>query len=540
MRRKTPTLQRMTGEYSVFTRWSISHAAGLDSNQQRSGLATRTWRRPYVDKECPRCGSSQIFKVTAPAPPLTSRDSAERSSKSPRGIPKGPATIALTGCRLTSSFTTVAIVASSSGLCCPTFPLRLAVGRTTFQGLRRVGRTTFQDPHPSSCRPSPQPVPRHLAFTRLLLPAPLGEDQRSATRALWRENGAECSPKLCSRRFVPTLNCFSANTTVINDVEKRGSVKDDIATRIKCPIAPKRIAPNWCAVFSSHCLTLFLDDAKGHLIFAQVEVQSHADMPAVFLRLLAVCIKFICVACLSVAEGRRNPICWSNLSRRVLDVLRLYCNFLASFYASRSPPTKANRVQSPVGSPDFRKWESCRTMPLVGGSFFFSGISRSPPPHPFHSGFASYSLQSPSSALETSLFRAAQISSLLCLRTAPELRFVVVAVALRFLDLALVGCVLVRSRKRHSKGLPHTITIRTKNETQLSLATLYVNIISTSGGPRVSSLRIGFRYSSQAGSIIVRCDAMRRAILAVSQLSDDCRRRTPCEMVLVHFQTSRM
>ncbi|KAJ8884325.1 hypothetical protein PR048_016182 [Dryococelus australis] len=32
------------------------------------------------------------------------------------------------------------------------------------------------------------------------------------------------------------------------------------------------------------------------------------------------------------------------------------------------PPTKANRVQYPGGSlPDFRKWESCRTMPLVGG-----------------------------------------------------------------------------------------------------------------------------------------------------------------------------
>ncbi|KAJ8897068.1 hypothetical protein PR048_002414 [Dryococelus australis] len=31
---------------------------------------------------------------------------------------------------------------------------------------------------------------------------------------------------------------------------------------------------------------------------------------------------------------------------------------------ARSPPT--NRVQSPAGSPDFRKWESCRTMPLVG------------------------------------------------------------------------------------------------------------------------------------------------------------------------------
>ncbi|KAJ8892439.1 hypothetical protein PR048_005019 [Dryococelus australis] len=34
---------------------------------------------------------------------------------------------------------------------------------------------------------------------------------------------------------------------------------------------------------------------------------------------------------------------------------------------SRSPPTKANRVQSPAGSPDLRMWKSCRTMPLVVG-----------------------------------------------------------------------------------------------------------------------------------------------------------------------------
>ncbi|KAJ8895485.1 hypothetical protein PR048_000818 [Dryococelus australis] len=40
------------------------------------------------------------------------------------------------------------------------------------------------------------------------------------------------------------------------------------------------------------------------------------------------------------------------------------------------PPTTANRVQFPAGSPDFRKWESCRTMPLVGG--FSRGIPVSP------------------------------------------------------------------------------------------------------------------------------------------------------------------
>ncbi|KAJ8883863.1 hypothetical protein PR048_015718 [Dryococelus australis] len=36
-------------------------------------------------------------------------------------------------------------------------------------------------------------------------------------------------------------------------------------------------------------------------------------------------------------------------------------------WLARSPPTKANRVHSPAGSPDFRMWEPCRTIPLVGG-----------------------------------------------------------------------------------------------------------------------------------------------------------------------------
>ncbi|KAJ8882910.1 hypothetical protein PR048_014749 [Dryococelus australis] len=35
---------------------------------------------------------------------------------------------------------------------------------------------------------------------------------------------------------------------------------------------------------------------------------------------------------------------------------------------ARSPPTKAIRVQSPTGSPYFRMWKSCRTMPLVGSA----------------------------------------------------------------------------------------------------------------------------------------------------------------------------
>ncbi|KAJ8872652.1 hypothetical protein PR048_026261 [Dryococelus australis] len=54
---------------------------------------------------------------------------------------------------------------------------------------------------------------------------------------------------------------------------------------------------------------------------------------------------------------------------------------------------------------DFRKWESCRTIPLVGG--FFSGISRFS--RPFAPALLHSHLASPSSALKTTLSGAAQI-----------------------------------------------------------------------------------------------------------------------------------
>ncbi|KAJ8868512.1 hypothetical protein PR048_030040 [Dryococelus australis] len=45
---------------------------------------------------------------------------------------------------------------------------------------------------------------------------------------------------------------------------------------------------------------------------------------------------------------------------------------------ARSPPTKSNRAQSPAGSPDFCKWDSCRTMPLVRGFSRGSPVSHAP------------------------------------------------------------------------------------------------------------------------------------------------------------------
>ncbi|KAJ8866332.1 hypothetical protein PR048_032175 [Dryococelus australis] len=68
-----------------------------------------------------------------------------------------------------------------------------------------------------------------------------------------------------------------------------------------------------------------------------------------------------------------------------------------------SPPTKANRVHVPAGlPPEIRKWESCRTMPLVGGFSQGSPVS----PRPCISALLHTRLAPPS------LLRAAQISSL--------------------------------------------------------------------------------------------------------------------------------
>ncbi|KAJ8870119.1 hypothetical protein PR048_029131 [Dryococelus australis] len=83
------------------------------------------------------------------------------------------------------------------------------------------------------------------------------------------------------------------------------------------------------------------------------------------------------------------------------------CGAAGAKRLAHSPPTKANRMQSPAGSPDFRMWESCRD---AAGLRVFSEISHFPrasTPTMLHTHLAS-----PSSALKISISRAAQISSL--------------------------------------------------------------------------------------------------------------------------------
>ncbi|KAJ8870812.1 hypothetical protein PR048_027111 [Dryococelus australis] len=66
--------------------------------------------------------------------------------------------------------------------------------------------------------------------------------------------------------------------------------------------------------------------------------------------------------------------------RRESNLVRLGSKYWGhgAEWLHHSPSTKTIRVQSPAGSPDFRMWESCWTMPLVGG--FSRGWSRFPRP----------------------------------------------------------------------------------------------------------------------------------------------------------------
>ncbi|KAJ8898171.1 hypothetical protein PR048_003531 [Dryococelus australis] len=63
---------------------------------------------------------------------------------------------------------------------------------------------------------------------------------------------------------------------------------------------------------------------------------------------------------------------------RVLCLYQLRAGATVAEWLAFSPPSKANRAQSPARPPDFRKWESCRTLPLVGG--FSRGYPVSPAP----------------------------------------------------------------------------------------------------------------------------------------------------------------
>ncbi|KAJ8881523.1 hypothetical protein PR048_018005 [Dryococelus australis] len=114
-----------------------------------------------------------------------------------------------------------------------------------------------------------------------------------------------------------------------------------------------------------------------------------------YCRRLAVHVELLNCTC--VAVGSRPTGIWAREHPSLTGRPLFSFGVAMAERLARLPPTMANRFQSPAESPDFRKLGSCRTMPLVDG--FDRGSPVSPAP---------YSLQSPSSALETSLLRAAQ------------------------------------------------------------------------------------------------------------------------------------
>ncbi|KAJ8877428.1 hypothetical protein PR048_021882 [Dryococelus australis] len=188
------------------------------------------------------------------------------------------------------------------------------------------------------------------------------------------------------------------------EAEERGSDRGDNATRIKCAIAVKREGLNWSAVFSSHCVYLWdFHRAVSWPPDHRGPRGKDAETP----RPAAAAVTNLgraggetkeATGCLIDLDELAGPD-WSrgacSGSRFTQSEYASHCSLLAlthlhneltSFVRgasvaerlARPPSTKANWAQSPTGSPDFRKWESCRTLPLVGGSSRGAPVSLAP------------------------------------------------------------------------------------------------------------------------------------------------------------------
>ncbi|KAJ8872518.1 hypothetical protein PR048_026124 [Dryococelus australis] len=216
---------------------------------------------------------------------------------------------------------------------------------------------------------------------------------------------------------------------------KHGSCKVSIATRYKSAIAAMRRALNWRAVFSC-CRVCPRDFQREPIVLLIRSVHRSSIQAPVVIRLVSgsASLMLVCILCRFTTIVRLQPAHYRGQFQRMLHGERessererererereqrcsirfphlyrrdgvfstlfslydrtLLRNLTLPFAArkhggnngatvaerlARSPPTKANRVHSPAGSPDFRKWESCRTMPLVGG--FSRGSPVSPAP----------------------------------------------------------------------------------------------------------------------------------------------------------------
>ncbi|KAJ8867964.1 hypothetical protein PR048_031773 [Dryococelus australis] len=79
------------------------------------------------------------------------------------------------------------------------------------------------------------------------------------------------------------------------------------------------------------------------------------------------------------ATGKEKQWGEGTVTRDEVERVFVFCaGATVAEWLACSPPTEANRVQSLAGSPDFRKWESRWTMPLVGGFSLRSPVSPAP------------------------------------------------------------------------------------------------------------------------------------------------------------------
>ncbi|KAJ8894962.1 hypothetical protein PR048_000270 [Dryococelus australis] len=134
--------------------------------------------------------------------------------------------------------------------------------------------------------------------------------------------------------------------------------KGEIGARALCPITPTRKALNCHAVFSSSQLSFRQSPGRSSSIsLGRGDYLGNVVHPTTRLRDLLTWRPEI------TARSQRIESVRGITAVGAAKGERLAC----------SPPTKANRARSPAGSPDLRKWESCRTIPLVGGGVFFVG-----------------------------------------------------------------------------------------------------------------------------------------------------------------------
>ncbi|KAJ8895274.1 hypothetical protein PR048_000599 [Dryococelus australis] len=144
---------------------------------------------------------------------------------------------------------------------------------------------------------------------------------------LGRSGGGSGNPSPADTT-VDTRNCFTLPPG------KQASLVLTLSPGVQCPLS-------WLGLLGAN-------GAKGHASTTTSVVQSQGSRGA-------------------------TASLYTRLTARIILQLRSTSGALHR-QSARLSPTKVNRAQSPVGSPDFGKWESCRTMLLVGG--ISSGISR--------------------------------------------------------------------------------------------------------------------------------------------------------------------